>query len=197
MTDSNISADELARRTTIPASTIKKIRNRYNPNPTLTTLMPLAQFFMITLGQLVGDEALPKDKEKHYQQRNRAVKYLPLISWTEAMTWPQRSRSSFTEILTENNHNTDSFAITVEDDDWKNLPNGTILCVDLAMKPTHRDLIIVHKIGQLVPSLKQIMFDEEQIYLKPVVPGYSVIPLTLEHRIIGVVTEYKKMLKKV
>src|SRR5688572_30667176 len=91
MAEVHISADELSRRTGIPASTIKKIRNRYNPNPTLATLIPLAQFFSVTLGQLVGDEPLPENRLQGLHQNNVIMSQtnLPIISWQEAITWPK------------------------------------------------------------------------------------------------------------
>ena len=61
MTKNVLNASELARSTGLPASTIKKIRNHDNPNPTLATLRPLAQYFSISLSQLIGDEPLIED----------------------------------------------------------------------------------------------------------------------------------------
>jgi SOS-response transcriptional repressor LexA len=60
----------------------------------------------------------------------------------------------------------------------------------------HRDFIIVYKNGQKIPTLKQALFDEGQIYLKPVTQGYNIAVFTSEHKILGVIVEYKKHLKK-
>jgi len=96
MIDMRISADELGRRTNIPASTIKKIRNRYNPNPTLTTLLPLAKFFSLTLGQLVGDEPMPKDRLKgQYQPSIETTRHVPLLSWEETAAWLIQPATTF------------------------------------------------------------------------------------------------------
>ena len=175
MNETQLSADELGRRTGLPASTIKKIRNRYSPNPTLTTLLPLAKFFSVTLGQLVGDEPLTRESSSI-----SPVYTTPSISWLETLSWPKNQ----------------SYMLTVEENDWEDLSRGTLLLIDPALNPEHRDLVVVHKTGQPTPGLKQILFDEEQAYLKPLIKGYSISPLTGEHTILGVLVEHKKILRQ-
>ena len=81
MVEVHISADELARRTGIPASTIKKIRNNNSPNPTLNTLLPLAEYFAVSLGQLVGDEPLPESRTiGQYKNHLEKIQYVVYFS---------------------------------------------------------------------------------------------------------------------
>lgn len=196
MAEAGISADELGRRTGIPSSTIKKIRNRYNPNPTLTTLLPLAHYFVITLGQLVGDEPLPETRIKgSYQVNVEKLRQIPVISWEESFIWPGSINQEHSLISTENDYSENAYALLVEEENWENLAKGTALLIDPALEVEHRDYIIVHKQGQKTPTLKQALFDEGQIYLKPVAEGYHISILTAEHKILGVVVEYKKNLK--
>ncbi len=197
MEEASISADELGRRTGIPSSTIKKIRNRYNPNPTLTTLLPLAQYFVVTLGQLVGDEPLPETRIKGaYRVNNEKLRQVPAISWEESIHWPSAINHEHLTVTTENNYSETAYSLMVEEENWENLTRGTALLVDPALEVEHRDYIIVHKQGQKIPALKQALFDEGQIYLKPVTHGYQIVILTPEHKILGVVVEYRKHLKK-
>ena len=197
MAEARVSADELARRTGLTSSTIKKIRNRYDPNPTLSTLVPLAQYFAVSLSQLVGDEPLPETRIKGtYQTSLEKLRHIPLISWEESSHWPSTSDQKHTTITTENDYSESSYALIVEEDDWENLAKGTALLIDPTLKADHRDFIIVHKEGQPIPTLKQAVFDEGQMYLKPVTKGYSVVKFTPEHKILGVVIEYKRHLKK-
>jgi SOS-response transcriptional repressor LexA len=198
MSEANISADELGRRTGIPSSTIKKIRNRYNPNPTLTTLQPLAQYFVVTLSQLVGDEPIPETRIKGaYQLSIEQLHQLPLISWEEAIHWPSTINQTHSTIATENGYSSNAYALIVEDENWENLVRGTALLVDPKLEAEHRDFIIVHKLGQKTPALKQALFDDGQIYLKPVTDEYQTSILTQVHKILGIVVEYKKNLKRI
>src|SRR5688572_5176031 len=194
MSDRRISADELGRRTNLPASTIKKIRNRYNPNPTLTTLLPLAKFFEISLSQLVGDEPLPLGKSQDLLRKGH-FNYLPLLSWEEAIDWPNVSRQSFPLIKTESHLSQNAYALSVLEEDWENLAKDTTLIIDPLLAPHHRDFVIVHKKDQPLPSLKQALFDEEVLYLRSIIAGYHTTKKTSEHRLLGVVVEYKKHLR--
>jgi SOS-response transcriptional repressor LexA len=192
----HISADELARRTGLPASTIKKIRNRYNPNPTLATLVPLAQFFSVTLGQLAGAEPLPDARVKEINKENvKILRHVPLLSWSEAIVWPNTDSKSRALIYTEHEYSKNAYALIVEEIDWENLTRGTALIVDPAMKAEHRDYVVIYVVGHSQPSLKQILYDEGEIYLKPVVQGYNISALSSKHKILGVVAEYRKHLK--
>jgi SOS-response transcriptional repressor LexA len=196
MAEVHISADELARRTGVTASTIKKIRNRYNPNPTLTTLLPLAQFFSLTLGQLAGDEPLPENRAKGiYQSSINSIRQVPILTWSEAITWPHSKHEHHQSISTEYRYSDDAFALIVEDEDWENLSKGTTLLVDPQLKPESRDYAIVYKEGQPIPTLKQILYDEGEIFLKPMLYGCNIVALSSTHKILGVVVEYKKYLK--
>ncbi len=196
MSEARLNAEELSRRTGLPASTIKKIRNRDNLNPTLSTLTPLAKYFALTISQLVGDEPLPKNRVKGLYQENPATFcYVPLLAWEEAIAWPNVKEQQYDNIPTEYQYSENAYALSVYEGNWENLAKGTILLVDPLIKPEHRDFVIVYKEGQKIPTLKQLLCDEEQIYLKPVISGYNIVPLTPQHKLLGVVVEYKKHLK--
>ena len=76
------------------------------------------------------------------------------------------------------------------------MAKDTVLLIDPGLEIEHRDLVIVYKKGQKTPTVKQALFDEGQMYLKPVSQGYNIALFTPEHTILGVIVEYKKHLKK-
>lgn len=198
MQEAHLNAEELSRRVGLPASTIKKIRNNSDPNPTLSTLIPLAKYFSLSISQLVGDEPIPASRIKgSYSINSEALHHVPLISWQEAILWPNiPNDSSRPTITTEHHYSKHAYALLVEEDNWENLAKDTALLVDPVLAVDHRDYIIIYKKGQILPSLKQALYDEGQMYLKPVTLGYNIALLTQEHEILGVVVEYKKHLKQ-
>lgn len=198
MTEAQLNAEELSRQIGLPASTIKKIRNNKDANPTLSTLAPLAKFFSLSLSQLVGDEPFPLSRKKGSYQLNTArLNHVPLICWPEAISWPTVARDSQGMVGTEHVYSKEAYALLVEEEGWENLAPGTALLVDPAVRAEHRDYVIVYKQGQKMPTLKQLLLDEEQRYLKPVSQGYNIAAFSPEHVILGVVVEYKKHLKKI
>lgn len=197
MAEAHLNAEELSRRIGLPASTIKKIRNNNDSNPTLSTLSPLAKYFSLTISQLVGDEPFPVSRIKgSYKIDPETLNHVPLISWHEAILWPTTPNPSRSTITTEHKYSKNAYALLVEEDNWENLAKDTALLVEPALEVEHRDFIIVYKNGQKIPTLKQALFDEGQMYLKPVTQGYNIAVFTPEHKILGVIVEYKKHLKK-
>lgn len=197
MAEARLNAEELSRRIGLPASTIKKIRNNNDSNPTLSTLSPLAKYFSLTISQLVGDEPFPESRTKgSYKIDPVTLNHIPLIAWHEAILWPTIHDPSRSTITTEHKYSKNAYALLVEEDNWENLAKNTALLVEPALEVEHRDFIIVHKSGQKIPTLKQALFDEGQMYLKPVTQGYNIAVFTPEHKILGVIVEYKKHLKK-
>lgn len=197
MTEAQLNAEELSRRIGVPASTIKKIRNNIDPNPTLSTLTPLAKYFSLTISQLIGDEPFPDTRiPGSYNVNTQNLSHVPLISWQEAIIWPIKNNKARPTIATEFSYSKDVYALIVEEDDWENLSKDTALLVDPTLQVEHRDFIIVYKDGQKIPTLKQALFDEGDMYLKPVTQKYNIALRTPEHRILGVIVEYKKQLRK-
>lgn len=197
MQEAHLNAEELSRRTGLPASSIKKIRNNDQINPTLSTLAPLAKYFALTISQLIGDEPFPKSRLKGaYQIDIDVFCHLPLISWEEAINWPQTIKTFHPTIATEYAYSQSAYGLSVEEESWENLTKGTLLLIDPEVQVEHRDFIIVYKSGQKAPTLKQALYDDGQIYLKPLIEGYQIISLSIDHTILGTVIEYKKQLKK-
>lgn len=193
MAETRVNANELARQTGLPASTIKKIRNRDNPNPTLTTLLPIAKFFSISLSRLVGDEPLTHIHPVSHSQKKHRV---PVLTWEEAIHWKKNHSAAQSIFAIEHAYSEQTYALIVEEDDWENLAKETILLIDPKTEPKHRDYVITHKKGQKVPTLKQLLHDDGKKYLKPIIQGYNIATLTSDHKILGVAMEYRKQLKK-
>lgn len=195
MVKGSLNASELARSTGLPASTIKKIRNHDSPNPTLATLLPLAQHFSVSLSQLIGDEPLPNVFAE--KAMTPAFSRVPILNWMEAVTWPLNPEPSYSYVLSDNQYSQDAFALRVEESDWKNLIKETILFFDKQYKAVHGDYVLVYKEHEDKPTVRQLLCDEEHTYLKPLIEGYHTIKLSMAHKILGVLVEFRKQTKKI
>lgn len=75
---------ELAVKTGIAQPVIHRLMSSKNANPKLQTLLPIADYFEVTVGQLLGEARLPKieiniEKTGYHQ----ALINLPFLSWQE------------------------------------------------------------------------------------------------------------------
>lgn len=197
MAKTRINASELARQTGVPASTIKKIRSRNNINPTLATLLPLAQKFSLNVSQLIGDTEIPVQETKRIQNHESKEAYLPLLTWREATTWPSLSNNNqISSEIASKQYGKQCFTLAIEEDNWKGFTKGSIVIIDPESAIEHRDFALVHKEGSSTPALRQVLHDDGNIYLKPIVSDYHIAILTPQHRFVGVVIETRKKLKR-
>lgn len=189
MANERLTASELGRRVALPASTIKKIRNCDTPNPTVSTLLPIAHYFALTLSQMVGDENLP------YYAAHASLQKVPVISWADALEYPRLDFEVKDTICMDPPEGAGVYALPVEEINLENLPAGTMLIVNPELAPQHLDLVIIHKIGQPQATIRQWIDNQNEIYLKTLMAGCPFAPLTEDYRVLGVVTEHRHRLR--
>ncbi|MBA3661090.1 MAG: helix-turn-helix domain-containing protein [Gammaproteobacteria bacterium] len=194
MAKARVNASELARRTGLPASTIKKIRNSDNPNPTLSTLLPLAAFFSITVSQLIGDN----DLNISYKSRSDSLlpkRELPKLTWQQIINWKSDLLFNAPLIPIYHHYSDQAYALCIEDVSWSGFAKDSILIVDPTIAISHKDYVIVYKCGQEEATLRQIFYEDDHIYLKHMNEGYRIIPASAQHTFLGVVMEVRKQFK--
>lgn len=186
ITTRNISVIQLSQATGVPASTIKKIRNSSNMNPTLATLIPIAHYFSVSLDYLISGN---EKKEKPVQEIVKSCKEWPLLSWEEAIYRPCKNSSHQKKVYSIHDHHSQSFAVQVDAIDWSMFPQGTVLIIDPSIRPSHRDYVVVFKEGQLKANIKLLLCEDENKYLQSVCIADDIVPLTSPYKILGVVME--------
>jgi len=166
-------------------------------NPTITTLVPIANFFGITITQLIGDESLP-DKVIGYVENKTYWLKVPLIEWRQIIDWlkPDRQTRTNSYVLVDIDVGENAFALKVEEDDWSTITKGSVLIINIEITPEHKDYVIVYKKGQIIPTLKQVLIDDEKIYLKPMNPYFQPTLFDQSHQFLGVLMQIRKDIKK-
>src|SRR5581483_6132788 len=92
MFENNIDSPTLSRYTNVPVATINRLKANPASNPTLASLLPIANYFSISLNQLIGTEAIPKNRAPGTfdpkERREVPVPFIPLdkiIQWKDFM----------------------------------------------------------------------------------------------------------------
>lgn len=192
MAGARLNSNELARRTGIPASSIKKIRNNNNPNPTLSTLAPLANYFSMTVSQLIGDTALSVNQTPLIS--TEAPKKAPIITWQESTQWPQINTQRYPTISIDQPYD-DTYCLPIKDEIGAIFSRGSLVVVAPNTTPQQHDYVIFLKGNQNVPTLKQILIEDDEIFLQSLSIGSHVIKKLSEDKILGVVMECRKYLR--
>lgn len=193
MGEMGISESELARRTGVGQPVVHRIASGETDNPKAATLSPLANFFAISISQLIGDEPLPKGRiPGTYNPGIHGWKQIPLLGWEQSLEWPNlKNQPDLTQSISSDlllsEH---AFALKVSDNTMEpRFPEGTLLIIDPEVKATNRDFAVVHIEGQKTPTFKQILMDGTVFYLKPLNPDFKPFPLDMPHRFLGVVVQ--------
>lgn len=190
MISARVNASELARLTGIPASTIKKIRNCDNPNPTLTTLLPIARQFGVTLSQLIGedDEGV---KVVISESNAQEISSVPVIEWQESVSWPNIIIKLREMVIVDVRCNRSVYALNILDSDLAGFAQHALIIVDPVVVPKHRDYVVVNRQGSVSPMLRQLVVDDGQIYFRSLTADICLTIPSMNHQILGTVIEYR------
>jgi len=198
MSECNINAVELSRTTNLPISTIRRIRQADDANPTISSLIPIAEFFSITLNQLIGIDPLPNDRIiGAYLEKRENWLQIPIINWKQVLTYPSPNidLNQVSTISTDATLSEKSYALSVEEDNWPGFLKGTILVIDPSATPEHRDYIVTHKEGQSKASFHQLHIDDDQKYLRPLNPAYLTKLFDDTYKILGTLIQIRMDVK--
>ena len=200
MAEIHISESELARRTSIGQPVIHRIASGETDNPKVATLSPIANFFAISISQLIGDEPLPEHRlPGTFNPGVSGWMQIPLLTWEQAVEWPDlKDHSKPTQsISTDMTLSAHAYALVVRDTTMEpRFPEGTILVIDPSLEPRDRDYGIVYVEGNKLPTFKQILIDGDATYLKPLNPDFKTVLLDKKHKFLGVMVQARMDFKR-
>jgi SOS-response transcriptional repressor LexA len=197
ISECRITLQELQKNTGVPVATIHRMRSNENINPTLGTLKPLADFFSISISQLIGDEPFEIDRTTGVYKINkeRWIK-VPLLQWNMVSDWPNKSqKTELPTIATDKELSADAFALTIEDEDQLGFPHGAIILIDPNKPPHDKDFILAQKGQSKKPSIKRYVVYDGKEFLMPVNPRFELSELTPEYEILGIIVQLRLDIK--
>jgi SOS-response transcriptional repressor LexA len=199
MEHNEITLSALNKKTGIPLGTISRLLSNDLQNPTIASLVPLAKLFHVTIDQLIGAELLPKLTGSSTQQSNNKWHSVPLITWEYAQNWVEEKHHKVYlykhPILTDIELTSNAFALIVEHEDWQFFPRSTVLIIEPSLEPKHRDYVVIVKKenkNKSSATLRQLLIDGNEKYLKPLNPEFKICSLTAEDKILGVMKQSRR-----
>ncbi len=166
----NLNTLELSRRTGIGQPVIYRIMSGETDNPKIATVCALADYFKITVNQLIGETPLPGDAKK---TKSKELLGIPLITWEDVDSWPlsKMKLAKAKKIDSEIDYNPDLYALKMNDDSMEPLfSKGTLLIIDASKKARDRSYMIVKCKSQKQSVFRQLLMDDDFQYLKPINP---------------------------
>lgn len=197
MLKEGLNPNSLAEASGAKQSTVFRILEGIHKSPRDSTLVPLANFFRISVeelryGKLTGDNVEPAP-QRHGVTKRPLISYVQAGEFTEAI---DVYAAGYAEDWVEapSNIGKHSFWLRVKGDSMTapvglSIPENMLILVDPEVPPTNGCLVVA-KVGNDV-TFKKLALDAGKRYLKPLNPAFPVIEVTGELRIVGVVREAK------
>ncbi len=193
MSREQINATELARRIDLPQPTIHRLLAGKTDDPKISTLHVIAQYFRITIDQLLGNTPLEGINNFKKSLHSFAI---PVISWSDAI-----NSEKFIGNLTEDSWQ-DWFVIDLEASTLTfglrskrsmepRFPTGSFLAVDPHAKLQDGDLVIVYYENTDEATIREVLLDGPKQQLLSIQDSSISDELTTNIKVLGVVIQTK------
>lgn len=175
---------ELAREVELPVPTVHRLVTGKSTRPYLSSLKPIADYFSLSINQLLGEEPLPGEyfKNETIENENTSIstlKTIPIISWSEIDN-DEAKKSSKQHIVTAGDISDKCFGLIMQDYSMEPVfPKSSVLIFDPNKKPIDRSYALIKIFGKNDPIFRQILVDIDQQYLKPLNPDTTIYKMRL------------------
>jgi len=186
-----ISEAELCRQAGLPQTTINRLLMGHTADPRANTLRPLANFFGVTVGQLLGDELL-----LHQTEGGKAVELenikVPVLVLESIVVWvlegmPLTFHNYDKWIFSEKDLTDKAFAFKTTLVMEKQFGKGSLLIADPGVQSEDGSFVLV-LINQVL-CLRRVMKDGRQTLLQPLNSALPTELMTAEYQIVGTILE--------
>lgn len=190
--DTKLTPSALARKLGIPTNKITRILNGDVTDPKASTLLQIANYFDITIEQLLGIEPIARQGEYRKLDKTRPV---PVFEFSKSN---QERTPKEWYLWVENEIAGEYYALIVDTDLYEPIfPQNSLLIVNPDIIPSDRSYIVVkNSKNRSYCSIKKCVLDNNQTYLYPINPKLPVeIYDESLYNIVGVILEVHQKLR--
>ena len=174
----SVTVTELARQVNIAQPVIHRMVTGETKDPKVGTLQPIADYFNISLDQLIGNQPLPNNIGESDSLRKTIS--VPVIEWNQVTEQAHERTTNNHYIPTNLNISEKSFALEMEDTTMRpTFPEGSILIFDPTLEAQDKDFVLLQLKNQKKATFKQLLFDGETVYLNSLNTSFQ--PLVFEN----------------
>lgn len=194
----NMNAVDLAKATNLHQPTVSRIVSGTSARPYDSSLIPIANYFSISVEQLKGIEPLPDEIFSNSLATSKpSLIELPILSWEQV----ENKTLDFTNantIAATNDIPAECFAVEMNDSSMApTFRKDTILIFNPAGEYVDNSFVLV-KLANTKVIFRQLIVDADDKYLKALSPNFTSFPIRLlsdEDEIIGELVEARQSFK--
>lgn len=191
-----LSSNGLAKLLALPTPTIHRLITGEVQDPRISTLLLIANYFEITVDQLLGRKVLDK---KFYAdvvaKTDQPSCSIPLLTMGEACALPKNIKKAtqwfrwHSQISDTDNEK--SFSILIKNNLYEPLfSQGSVIVINATNHPENGDYVLVNFEGDSTPVLKRYISEGKNKFFSAIGVDTKNIPLNPKNsKIIGVVIE--------
>ncbi len=190
----NISEALLGRKIGIPRATINRLVSGKTPDPRASTLEAIAEYFDITIDQLLGKHPL-NIGSCQINVLNTTSHSIPIINWEDAPNWKLKLSGNFKNLVLDSDMDKGRFAVLFKGESmWPQFQEDTLLIIDPEKKAKNRDFVLVYVTKTQETLFRQLFEDGRYKIGKPINEIFPTIQIENTDIIIGVVVQTRKKL---
>ncbi|EMK3400842.1 TPA: hypothetical protein NKZ51_004554 [Vibrio parahaemolyticus] len=194
--DAGLTMKAVEAATGILASNQSKIELGENTAPGFATIARLADYYSLSLDG-INDAMKTSSSNSVVAARARKCVQLPVISWVQAGSW-RESIAVLDEdgpvIASPFRCTNDAYVLEVNGDSMtahhgamESFPEGSLIVVEPNIEPRNKSYVVARIRGSDDVTFKQLIFDGNKKFLKPINPQYPIMPIEQPIDICGVV----------
>ncbi|HLB42982.1 MAG TPA: S24 family peptidase [Gammaproteobacteria bacterium] len=183
----NLSEGELSRRTKIKQPIIHRLLSGENKNPKLMTLKPIADYFKLSISQLIGEHEISTLWRGFTSQDHHGWVEVPLINWEEQIRASNKQKPS-QFIVTECNVGKEAFAFYISDQSMEPvIPEKSIVIIEPELIPLNGNYIAIkQEKGEIM--IRNFLLASGIKYISPLNHKYGTIEkLSAKSKILGTI----------
>ncbi|KTD14336.1 helix-turn-helix domain-containing protein [Legionella israelensis] len=191
--DNKLTPAALARKLGIPTNKITRILNGDVTDPKASTLVQIANYFDITIEQLLGLEPIARHGEDLQQESTRRP--LPVFEFSKGA---EKSPPKEWYRWAENDVDGEYCALSIDTDLYEpTFPQNSMLIINQDISPDDRSFIVVKKNDSSTHySIKKYVVEGNQNYLYPINPKLPVEVYDGNlYTVVGVILEVHQKLR--
>jgi transcriptional regulator with XRE-family HTH domain len=195
-----IDATKLSQMTNLPASTISRLRSSTTESsPNLSSLVPIADFFRVTLSQLIGEEPINYSSYAAFKPTKVTKLPIPVLN-AENISEFLNSQSLITVpyIDVDIPVSEKAFAYVLQGNAMEpHFPDKTLLIIDPEVILENLDHLLVIPAGKKTPVFRQVMIDGDEKFLRTLNQAFNeFIRFSGEsHLLLGVMVQSRRNFK--
>jgi len=198
LSSQNISEAGLGRKISVPRATINGLASGRTTDPRASTLQSIANYFKISVDQLLGTKPLHTDSEKNIVTIEELS--IPIIEWDQLHDWRNhiekiKPSSHLNWISMDPSAGKCHFGLTVKGDAmWPQFQENTTLLINCEKDPKNRDFVIVkiHENSNVI--FRQLILERDYKLLKPINSMFPSARIEEGDHIIGTVIQARNNL---